>query len=113
MTMALALALIVGVQTDAMAAGKKCAATTASGAACKNNAVSGSKYCSVHKAKGEAADKAAAAKAKASKSTSKAASKSGQYGQCKATTEKGERCKRNANYSDGLCWQHERMKNNK
>lgn len=96
--------------TPAATKGTQCKAKTAAGEQCKRNAVAGSSYCAQHaKTQKPAAKPATPAAKPAAKSTTN--NKPGQFGQCKAKTQKGERCKRNANSSNGLCWQHAKMQN--
>ena len=76
---------------------KRCKATTASGTRCRNNAVDGSVYCGVHKAK---------PKAKKLTTTKKSSSTT----RCAATTASGSRCRNKAADGSKFCGVHAQSK---
>lgn len=76
---------------------KRCKATTAAGTRCRNNAVDGSVYCGVHKAK-----------PKAKKTTT--ATKSSSTPRCAATTASGSRCRNKAADGSKFCGLHAQSK---
>lgn len=76
---------------------KRCKANTAAGTRCRNNAVDGSVYCGVHKAKPKA--KKSTTDKKASAST-----------RCDAITASGSRCRNNAVEGSDFCAVHSKSK---
>lgn len=99
-------------KTPAAVKAARCAATTATGAACKRSAQDGSKYCASHKGFRAAAPKAkapatpakAAPAAKATARAPAAATKA--TAQCGALTAAGDQCKRTARDSSKYCASH-------
>ncbi len=76
---------------------KRCKANTAAGTRCRNNAVDGSVYCGVHKAK-----------PKAKKTTT--AKKTSSTTRCTATTASGSRCRNKAADGSKFCGLHAQSK---